>query len=447
MRSLLEGRLAEAERLVDDAMGIGRVRESRLVRYMHEHAQLVAIRWSQGRLGEVRSSMQVHGELYPGITRWRDALLAAEVGDERAAQAELDRHGRNGFADLPRDGLWILHLSALAQACVLVRDKVRAAMLYELLEPYADRTAISVSTMPFGPVAMRLGMLAALLEWWDVAERHFTLAATRCDDLGARPASAMVQIEHARMLLARGAAGDAGRAAALVAGARSTCAELDLPGILARAEALGPAEAEGAQAVHAGSPERATLRREGQYWTVAYRDELARLRDRKGLRYLSLLLAAPGRELHVLEIVRATEGTSSPSPSGDDELAASRLESIDPILDRVGKETFRRRLHELAEDLEQARAWNDPERASRIEAEIEALTIELERALGLGGRDRGMTSPAERARVSVTKAIRAAQRAISNECPGLGEHLAVSVRTGRLCSYAPPGQEPPSWVT
>jgi hypothetical protein len=189
------------------------------------------------------------------------------------------------------------------------------------------------------------------------------------------------------------------------------------------------------------------FRREGQYWTVAYRDELARLRDRKGLRYLSLLLSAPGRELHVLEIVRAAEGTSSPPPGGDDRLAASRLEGSDPILDRVGKETFRRRLHELSEDLAGARAWNDPERVSRIEGEIEALTTELERALGLGGRDRGMTSPAERARVSVTKAIRAAQRAISKECPGLGEHLALSVRTGRLCSYAPPGQEPPSWVT
>ena len=82
---------------------------------------------------------------------------------------------------------------------------------------------------------------------------------------------------------------------------------------------------------------------------------------------------------------------------------------------------------------------------ARIEEEIDGLTTELERALGLGGRDRDMTSPAERARVSVTKAIRGAVRAISMECPGLGEHLAASLRTGGFCAYAPPGHEPPTW--
>ncbi|MGH2578963.1 MAG: transcriptional regulator, partial [Actinomycetota bacterium] len=81
----------------------------------------------------------------------------------------------------------------------------------------------------------------------------------------------------------------------------------------------------------------------------------------------------------------------------------------------------------------------------RVEAEIDALTSELERSLGLGGRDRGMPSPAERARVSVTKAIKAAVRTVSEDCPALGVHLATSIRTGRFCSYAPPGREPPVW--
>jgi hypothetical protein len=47
--------------------------------------------------------------------------------------------------------------------------------------------------------------------------------------------------------------------------------------------------------------------------------------------------------------------------------------------------------------------------------------------------------------VSVTKAIKGAVRAISAECPGLGEHLAASLHTGRFCTYAPPGHEPPTW--
>jgi non-specific serine/threonine protein kinase len=57
-----------------------------------------------------------------------------------------------------------------------------------------------------------------------------------------------------------------------------------------------------------------------------------------------------------------------------------------------------------------------------------------------------MLSPAERARVSVTKAIKGAIRVIEKECPAMGAHLEAAIRTGRFCSYAPPGQAPPRWV-
>jgi hypothetical protein len=47
--------------------------------------------------------------------------------------------------------------------------------------------------------------------------------------------------------------------------------------------------------------------------------------------------------------------------------------------------------------------------------------------------------------VSVTKAIKVAIRTIAKECAPLADHLGASIRTGRFCSYAPPGQEPPRW--
>jgi hypothetical protein len=173
---------------------------------------------------------------------------------------------------------------------------------------------------------------------------------------------------------------------------------------------------------------------------------MARLHDLKGLRYIGLLLAAPGRDVHVLELAGAYSAEPSSGAQADAEgLRPSRLEGTEAMLDQRAKDAFRRRLAELGEELEEARSWNDPERAAKVEAEIDALTSELERSLGLGGRDRGMPSPAERARVSVTKAIKAAVRAVSEDCPALGEHLATSIRTGRFCSYAPPGREPPVW--
>jgi hypothetical protein len=246
------------------------------------------------------------------------------------------------------------------------------------------------------------------------------------------------------MLITRGSLGDEEQAEGLLSQALATCEELDLSGVAERAARLLAKRRDG-EASSGGVVDRAMFRREGQYWTIAYGAEMARLRDLKGLRYIHALLSAPGRELHVLELVGLLVGSASAGPTRDDGLKATRLEGSEAVLDPSAKESYRRRLAELAEDLEEARSWNDPERVARIEDEIDDLTTELERALGLGGRDRGMPSPAERARVSVTKAIKGAVRAISAECPGLGEHLAASLHTGRFCTYAPPGHEPPTW--
>jgi hypothetical protein len=220
----------------------------------------------------------------------------------------------------------------------------------------------------------------------DDAERHFQTAMRRCELLGAR-------VIRARLLYER--------------------------------------------ALRQQPQADALFRREGEFWTVAYAGSTCRLRDVKGLRYLAVLLATPGRDVHALELASAVAGleTSPAAPS-----------TADAVLDRHARDAYRRRLTELRDDLEQARDWRDPERAARIEEEIDALTGELARAVGLGGRVRRLPSPAERARVSVTKAIRSAIKAIGRHHPALSEHLAASVRTGRLCSYAPRGETPPRWM-
>jgi DNA-binding SARP family transcriptional activator len=452
MRAMLDGRLEEAERLARSTLEITGLRPGEYVTYVFEHALMVAIRWQQGRLGELQQTVRAHGEQYPSIARWRNALAAVELADERTARDEIERHARSDFAELPRNGLWILHLCALAEACVLIRDQQRAARLYELLSPFAERNVVPLSTMPFGPVALRLGMLAAMLGRWQEAERHFEVAMERCGRLGARAVTARVLYERSRMLLAQGAGGDHATAAELLAQAEAICRELDLPGISKRIAALAASVAQPRRPEGAHAAAGAVFRREGDYWTLAYRGELARLRDTKGLGYLACLLRHPGREVHVLELVREVEGSPNKPAQGPrraDAVAAglgvSRLEEADPLLDAQAKEAYRRRLRELEEDLEEARSWSDPERAARAEAEIDALTTELARAAGLGGRHRPLATPAERARVSVTKATRTAIRTVGRHCPALGDHLAASVRTGRFCSYAPPGETPPAW--
>jgi hypothetical protein len=36
---------------------------------------------------------------------------------------------------------------------------------------------------------------------------------------------------------------------------------------------------------------------------------------------------------------------------------------------------------------------------------------------------------------------------MERESAPLAEHLRASVRTGRFCCYAPPGEAPPRWIT
>jgi hypothetical protein len=138
------------------------------------------------------------------------------------------------------------------------------------------------------------------------------------------------------------------------------------------------------------------FRREGQYWTVCYQGLVARLTDAKGLRLLARLLADPGREFHAV-------------------------------------------------DLEEAERCHDPGLAATASAERDFLVAELTRAVGLGGRDRRAASHAERARLNVTRAIRAAMANLTRANPALGAHLAATIRTGRYCSYTPDPRVPITW--
>lgn len=173
------------------------------------------------------------------------------------------------------------------------------------------------------------------------------------------------------------------------------------------------------------------FRREGEFWTLEHGGELARLHHCRGLLHLSRLLAQPGQPVHVLDLVHAAEGGAG---------VAVADPSMGAVLDPSAKSAYRRRLSELDEEVEDARSCADPARIERATAEREFVLLELSRALGLGGRDRTTGSAAERARVAVTKSVRAAMSRIDAHHASLGDHLRMCVRTGTFCCYsADPG--------
>ena len=191
---------------------------------------------------------------------------------------------------------------------------------------------------------------------------------------------------------------------------------------------------------------RNVFHRDGDYWTVTFDGHTVRVRDLKGMRYLARLLADPGREYHVLDLVAAETGPRTQVTSGQPaNLPRPSLGDAGEILDARAKDAYRRRLAEIDDDIDQAHATGDAQRAAQADTEREWLVRELARAFGLSGRSRRAASASERARAAVTRAVRHAITRIGEHHPHLGQHLTGTIRTGTYCAYTPDPRAPASW--
>jgi hypothetical protein len=311
--------------------------------------------------------------------------------------------------------------------------------------------------MCLGAASLYLGVLAAAMSHWESAVEHFEAAIRANTRLGARAFLARTQYEYARMLIRRGRSAERSQALALAAQAEDTARALGMVSISEscarlRAPGAGPALAsEHAAPIRPATGGQNLFRREGDYWTVVYEGSVVRFRDSKGLRYLSRLLASPGREFHVIDLETEESRTAPAAPgparaSGAAELEArADLGDAGEMLDAKAKAEYKARLQDLQAELDEAESFNDPVRTTKIKEEIDFLVTELARAVGLGGRDRKAASHAERARLNVTRAIKAALDNIARNQPPLGRHLRSTIRTGRYCSYTPDPRAPITW--
>ena len=154
----------------------------------------------------------------------------------------------------------------------------------------------------------------------------------------------------------------------------------------------------------------------------------------------------PGREFHVLDLVAAESAASrGRRRSGPSNCRGRHSATPARCSTHAPRDAYRRRLAEIEDDIEQARALGDTARESQADAERDFLVRELSRAVGLGGRDRRAASASERARVGVTRAIRYAMARIAEHHPSLGEHLDLAIRTGTYCGYRPDPRTGAAW--
>src|SRR6185312_6413746 len=254
------------------------------------------------------------------------------------------------------------------------------------------------------PASHYLGLLAARLGRTDDAVTHFEDAIGLAERIGARPALARGLVELGETLTRRGGDGDARRAADLLRRGRGLAGELGLTALIRRL---------------AAAPDEWSLRPDGDGWLLRAGPEHARLADSRGVRQLRTLLASPRRGIPALDLAAGGPGL--------------RIPAAPPVLDAAAAASYRKRLSELTAELNAA------------EAERQWLLAELRRATGLGGRARRTTNESERARVNVTRTLRAVIGHIGAAAPQAGAYLQASVRTGLECRYDPAPGGPSRW--
>jgi hypothetical protein len=455
-RALLAGSLDAVEALAEDARSCLPGRSNASLAYLN---QISVLRWAQGRLGELRSDWQQIVQSTPqlGFARaWLCLALASDSQEEsRTRLADLTRD----VPRMPRDGLWLLTISLASLAAAKLEDEDAASVLYPFLLPHAQRAVVLPMLHPalcLGSVSFYLGILAARVRSGGEAENHFDAAIRANERLGAKPFQVHACYEYARMLARRERPADRSRALQLLEHAATLAASIEWPYMIGQVETLrGPAAAEAPEPSLATLPEGAhahQLRREGDYWTFVHEGFVVRLRDSKGLRCLAQLLANPGQEILAVDLeasdVEEAKPTATPRVSGPAELEMrGDLGDAGAMLDVTARAAYKARLDELRAEVDEAERFNDPVRAAAFREEIDFLTSELARAVGLGGRDRKAASHAERARLNVTRAIRAVLRTLSRVHPSLARHLSLTIRTGRYCSYTPDPRAPIRWDT
>ena len=439
-------------------------------------------RWSRGSgVGSVHGRCRVHRA---EILRLRGATAEAEQ-EVLAACAELRPYLRREFGwpltELGRVRLQLGDLAGAEEAFLTAReagwDPEPGLALLRLAQGDVALAAASIADALDHPLTVpskelppntdlrRAPLLAARVQI-DLAVGDLVGAREAADDLArvaavfqSRALAASAAMADGRVLLAEGELAEARQA---FASAVQLWSLVGAPHEVALAR-TGLAQAQPALGTQVDarsrSPQSVTpkvhdqhrpnvFRQEGDYWSLSFEGHTVALRDLKGLHYLARLLANSGREFHVLDLVAVgVASTVNPPGMSDPELTSFGFGDSGVLLDAQAKNAYRRRLAEIDEDLEDARQLGDTGRVSQALAERDFLIRELSRAVGLGGSTRRAGSASERARVSVTRAVRHAMSRIGQHHPRLREHLDRAIRTGTYCVYLPDTRITASWIT
>ncbi len=416
----------------------------------------------RGRLADAEEESLRATEMLAHSLPVLSSIAFAELGEVRrrrndvpAARAAFDQAIKLGWDPQPGMALLLLADGRAAEAMRTLERTFRGGRPTYLLEDRANllaaRTTVALANRDIATAQQAVDALGELARKGGTAwERAWSAEARgRLELAGGHAEAAVDQLRQARRIwteletpfelattctvladaLAR--AGDTRQGRLAMEAADEILGRLGV-----RRDPRGDAEQMPASATAAIDPDSAAtddapalFAREGDYWTIRFAGRTLRIKDSRGVQHLAELLSRPGESIWALELAG---GVTDSSDAG-------------PLLDGTAKRAYEQRLRELEEELADARSCADEGRIDAARREMDALARQVAAAVGLGGRDRRAPSAPERARQTVTKAIRSVIRRLGADHGELGEHLTRCVRTGASCEFVPDRRELVEW--
>jgi len=457
MLAIRAGRLAEAESLAHGCAASGALAGD-IDHGWWSGAQLVTIRWYQGRLGELLPALheQVHSPDLSAVDNSAVAALAVAAalsGDLRTAASSLEALCGDDLAGLPRSSSWLVTMDGVVEAAYLLGHADVAEQAYQLLSPYASLPMVGgLGITCFGSAHHALGVASLTSGHLDRAVDHLRAAVQHNLALAHWPAVVASRQRLAQAYRLRGQPADTDAALSELDTAATEAAALGIPvpdGHPDPVPGSRPDPVPGSRRDPISGSRRDPVpgsrrdpvpgsrrdepqgpfvecRRVGRKWRLTWQDRSALVEDSIGMAHLAVLVANPRQEIPAADLAAGLAALSAAGEGG----------SAHPVLDQAAIAEYRDRLRRLDAELDRLEP-GDPQRGSVVQAERDWLVAQLASASGFGGRVRSFPDQGERARVAVGKAIRRALARITEADATLGDHLRQTVHTGVRCSYWP----------